>query len=153
MSDLPIDSQPPQVQPQWSIELLMLPSGQIPYETFRNSLAPFEKELLDLSIEMILGRQGNNVCESNWGKSLGAGLYEFRINRSLSTLLNDLGIRDKDLLRSNESKLFRIFFLVEGTKVILLLCGYNKGKDPSHKKQQKLIKTARSYLKQHKQGI
>ena len=153
MSDLPIDSQSPQVQPQWSIELLMLPSGQIPYETFRNSLDPYEKELLDLSIEMILGRQGNNVCETTWGKSLGAGLYEFRINRSLSALFSDLGIGAKDHLRSRESKLFRVFFAVEGAKVILLLSGYNKGKDPSRKKQQKLIKTARAYLKQHKKGI
>ena len=152
MSDFPADSQPPELQPQWSIELLILPSGQIPYETFRNSLEPYEKELLDLCIEKILGRQGNNVCDTNWGKSLGSGLYEFRINRSLSAVFDDIGIGAKNPLRSNESKLFRVFFAVEGSKVILLLCGYNKGKDPSHKKQQKLIKTARAYLKRHKES-
>jgi hypothetical protein len=61
MSDFPADTQPQPSEQQWHIELLILPSGQIPYETFRNSLNPYEKELLDLCIVKILGRQGNSA--------------------------------------------------------------------------------------------
>jgi hypothetical protein len=74
------DSQPGEDRKPWRLQLLALPSGQIPYESFRNSLNPYEIELLDVCIENILAREGHNVCATNWGKSLGAGLYEFRIN-------------------------------------------------------------------------
>ena len=49
--------------------------------------------------------------------------------------------------------MLRIFFAVEGLKIVLLLSGYDKGKDPNRKKQQDLIKAARKLLKQHKQGF
>ena len=93
------------------------------------------------------------MCASNWGKSLGAGLYEFRINRSLTALCKEFGVELPIGMRSEESKLFRVFFAVEGQKIILLLGGYDKGKDPSRRKQQKMIRAARALLKRHKHGI
>ena len=137
----------------WQLELLALPSGQIPYASFRDSLNPYETELLDLCIENILAREGHNVCASNWGKSLGAGLYEFRINRSLTALCKEFGVELPIGMRSEKPKLFRVFFAVEGQKIILLLGGYDKGKDPSRRKQQKMIRAARALLKRHKHGI
>jgi hypothetical protein len=144
------DSQPPKQSQPWHIELLRLPNGQIPYLTFRNSLNPYEAELLDLCIEQILARAGINICETNWGKALGAGLYEFRIHRSLKTLASNLGIELPKEFKGDQTKLLRVFFTVEGQKIILLLSGYDKGKDPSRRKQQKMIETARSLLKRHK---
>lgn len=137
-------------QPDWRIHLYQTPQGHIPFEIFRNSLDPFETELLDLCILKILAREGHNVCATNWGKSLGAGLYEFRINRSLAILRQEFGIKDSIESGAENSKLMRVFFSVEGQKIILLLCGYDKGKDPSRKRQQKIIKTARKLLKLHK---
>lgn len=145
-----VDSQPGTHAGPWHIDLLRLPNGQIPYQKFRLSLNPYETELLDLCVEEILARAGINVCETNWGKALGAGLYEFRVHRSLNSLGNHLGITLPADVRGNQSKLFRIFFAVEGQKIILILSGYDKGRDPSRKKQQKMIEQARSLLRQHK---
>lgn len=143
------DSQPS--QPEWSIHFLQTPSGQIPFEIFRKSLKPAEATVLDICVEEILGRLGNNVCSSTWGKSLGAGVYEFRINRSLTALCNELGIQSPNFLKSDRTVLLRVFFAIEESKIILLLSGYDKGRDSSRKKQQRLIKTARKLLKHHKQ--
>ena len=150
MSKDAADSQSPKQSQPWHIELLRLPNGQIPYLTFRSSLNPYEEELLDLCIEQILARAGLNVCETNWGKALGAGLYEFRIHRSLKALANQLGIELPGEFNGDRSKLLRVFFTVEGQKIILLISGYDKGKDPSRRKQQKMIETGRSLLKRHK---
>ena len=150
MSKDAADSQSPKQSQPWQIELLRLPNGQIPYLTFRGSLNPYEAELLDLCIDQILARAGINVCETNWGKALGAGLYEFRIHRSLKVLANNLGIEVPGEFKGDQTKLLRVFFTVEGQKIILLISGYDKGKDPSRRKQQKMIETARSLLKKHK---
>jgi hypothetical protein len=150
MSKDAADSQPPKQSQPWQIELLCLPNGQIPYLIFRSSLNPYETELLDLCVEEILARAGINVCETNWGKALGTGLYEFRINRSINTLVNHLGIEPPSEFKGDQTKLLRVFFTVEGQKIILLLSGYDKGKDPSRRKQQKMIEAARSLLKRHK---
>jgi hypothetical protein len=150
MSKDAADSQQPEKQQPWHIELLRLPNGQIPYLTFRSSLNPYEAELLDLCVEEILARAGINVCETNWGKALGAGLYEFRIHRSINTLVNHLGIERPGKYKGDKAKLLRVFFTVEGQKIILLLSGYDKGKDRSPRKQQKMIEVARGLLKRHK---
>jgi hypothetical protein len=150
MSKDAADSKPPKQSQSWQIELLHLPNGQIPYLTFRDSLNPYESELLDLCVEEILARAGINVCETNWGKALGAGLYEFRINRSINALVNHLGIEPPGEYKGDRTKLLRVFFTVEGQKIILLLSGYDKGKDPSRRKQQRMIEAARSLLKKHK---
>lgn len=143
-------SQQPEKSQPWHIELISLPNGQTPYLTFRNSLNDYEAVLLDLCVEQILGRAGINVCDTNWGKALGAGLFEFRIHRSLKSLANHLGIRLPDNLKGDQIKLFRVFFTVEGQKIIVLLSGYDKGRMPSKKKQQKMIDEARGLLKLHK---
>ena len=44
--------------------------------------------------------------------------------------------------------LLRVFFHAHGDKLILLLGGYDKGKDPSKKRQKREIEEARRLLKQ-----
>lgn len=150
MSKDAADSQHPEPSLPWQIELFTLPNGQTPYLTFRSSLNAYEKELLDLCVEHILARAGINVCDTNWGKALGAGLFEFRIHRSLKALVNHLDIQLPSNLKGDQSKLFRVFFTVEGQKIIVLLSGYDKGRMPSKKKQQKMIEASRGLLKRYK---
>ena len=138
--------------PEWTLRLYQQREGQIPFEIFRDSLKPYETEILDICIEEILARQGSNVCGTSWGKFLGSGLYEFRINRSLSAIFTGIGINVPQHFDPKRPIMLRIFFAVEGLKIVLLLSGYDKGKNPNRKKQQDLIKAARKLLKQHKQG-
>lgn len=136
----------------WSLELLQLPNGQFPYQSFRSSLDPFEIELLDLCVERILAKAGLDICQTNWGKALGDGLYEFRINRSLESITNNLKIPLTPNLRGKQTKLMRVFFTVERNRIILLISGYDKGRNPNKKKQQKMISAARAMLRQHRKN-
>jgi len=71
------------------------------------------------------------VCGSSYGKQLGDGLFEFRL-------------REKDLL-------FRVFCHAYGDQIVLLLSGYDKGADPSKRRQQREIEQARKRLAAWKQ--
>jgi hypothetical protein len=44
-----------------------------------------------------------------------------------------------------------VFFAVCGAKIVLLLGGYDKGADPSDRRQQREIRLARRLLAEHKQ--
>lgn len=125
--------------------------GSCPYEAFLKTLDVYSFTVLDLAVRTFLARQGHNVCETEWGKSLGGGLYEFRVRRPLRTLCGLAGIEVPDGLDVDRKILLRVFFAVEGSRVVLLLGGYDQGEDPSDKRQNKEIKRARSLLTQHKQ--
>ncbi|MGH7765561.1 MAG: type II toxin-antitoxin system RelE/ParE family toxin [Candidatus Dormibacteraceae bacterium] len=60
------------------------------------------------------------------GRQLGGGLFEFRL-------------RDRPLLA-------RVFCHAYGDRVVLLLAGYDKGRDPSSRRQEREIALARSRL-------
>jgi hypothetical protein len=45
--------------------------------------------------------------------------------------------------------LLRVFFAVEGARIVLLLRGYDKGADPSGKRQDREIKLARTRFAHH----
>jgi hypothetical protein len=57
-----------------------------------------------------LQQQGLSVCGSPFGRQLGGGLFEFRLRE--------------------ESVLLRVFCHACGSKIVLLLSGYDKGEDP-----------------------
>ncbi len=74
----------------------------------------------------ILQEQGIGVCGSAFGRQLGEGVFEFRL-------------REGPLLA-------RIFCHAHGARVILLLGAYDKGRDPSRRRQNREIALARSRL-------
>lgn len=82
------------------------------------------------------------------GKNLGGGLYEFRIRRSLDTILNQYGTGAESLRGSaaRSKVLLRVFCTFRGNRIVLLLGGYDKGRDPSAKRQSREIKRARQAL-------
>ncbi|MGH2355274.1 MAG: hypothetical protein ACRDI2_03540 [Chloroflexota bacterium] len=87
----------------------------------------------------VLAEEGVGVCQTEWGKALGDGLYEFRL-------------RD-EIEREGESVkiLLRVFFHPYGNKIILLLGGYDKEARPSSQYQQKQIAEARKRLNDFRQ--
>lgn len=76
-------------------------------------------------------------------KPLGRGLYEFRIRRSLDTILRSAGLPDAG---GGREVLVRVFCAFVGDKVVLLLGGYDKRPDPSARRQQREIARARAEL-------
>ncbi|MGA7912509.1 MAG: hypothetical protein WCC30_13335 [Candidatus Dormiibacterota bacterium] len=104
---------------------------------------------------------GTDVCETEWGKNLGDGLYEFRIRhpagaiqrmfpptKAIRKLLGKVPDSDKDA-----QVLLRIFFTTYGSGVILLLSGYDKGRDPSSARQRAEIKKAQEMADKAQAGL
>ena len=50
-----------------------------------------------------------------------------------------------------EKVLLRVFVHFYGDKIVLLLCGYDKGRDPKEKRQQREIAQARKLLAQFRE--
>jgi phage-related protein len=115
-----------------------------------------QRRTVGLAMNEILQHQGIEVCEGEWGKALGSGLYEFRIRRGASEIFasstSPRAVRRRAaglLARVKPSKeriLLRVFFHPDGEELIILLSGYDKGRFPSKKRQNAEIATARRYL-------
>ena len=69
------------------------------------------------------------------GRQLGHGLFEFRVNRT---------VKPNDEIA--EKLVLRVFCHAHGDHKILLLHGYDKGRSPSSRRQQREIEIARSRL-------
>jgi hypothetical protein len=138
--------------PTWSIDAP--DDGQ--FWRFYNKLQDMDKAIVQAALDHVLEVRGIDICSSEWGKSLGAGLYEFRIRVSLDAILGAFGSDDAaravPVKWRGRSCLLRIFCTFHGERIVLLLGGYNKGKDPSAKRQRKEIERARRELSRWKKG-
>lgn len=134
---------------EWSVELFETPSGHEPFDAFLQSLDQYQLVVLQTAINTILARQGHNVCGTEWGKPLGKGLYEFRVRRALTTICKEAGIDVPASAPAGGEVMLRVFFAVYGSRIVLLLGGYDKRADASPRRQQKEIKRARALLEVH----
>lgn len=135
----------------WTLQVYEALDGTRPFEAFLAGLDGYRREVLVIALRTVLARQGHNVCSSEWGKALRQGLYEFRVRRSLSVVCQAAGLEVPAGVRADQKVLLRVFFAVEGRRVVLLLGGYDKGADPSEKRQEREIATARRLLVEHKE--
>jgi hypothetical protein len=124
---------------EWTVEI----AGNA-FERFMRKLPDYERDVVDAAIRYVLAVEGIAICDTEWGKALGGGLYEFRVRRSLATILSSAGIASTG--RARRTVVVRVFCSFSGNKVVLLLGGYDKLRDPSTKRQQREIAAARSTL-------
>ena len=111
---------------------------------FMRKLPEYERDVVDAAIRHVLAVEGIAICDTEWGKALGGGLYEFRVRRSLAAILSSAGIADVG--RARRDVLVRVFCAFSGNKVVILLGGYDKRRDSSAKRQQREIVAARATL-------
>lgn len=120
----------------WTVEV----AGDA-FERFLRALRAYEQAVLAAAIARVLAVEGPAICESEWGKALGGGLYEFRVRKSLAAIL---GTHGEARLRSGKRPvLIRVFCTFEWDRVVLLLGGYDKLRDTSQRRQQREIANAR----------
>ena len=125
----------PPDRPVFEIEFYATPDGDEPVRRWiKEDLTPTKRRSIGTAMNRILAQEGVGVCRTEWGKALGRGLYEFRLRDEIQ----DQG--------GSESILLRVFFHPYGNKIILLLGGYDKGRYPSAKRQEKEIAEARKRL-------
>ncbi len=90
--------------------------------------------------------------ETEFGKALGAGLYEFRLRWSAEEVAGKVGAVLAEPVAETEAILLRLFFCTSGRKIILLLNGYDKAKSPGNRRQDREIATARKLLTAHQEA-
>ena len=132
--------------PPYTIEFFEDEDGTEPALSFMRGLTPAKRRAIGVAITEVLAFEGPNVAAGNWGRSLGRGLYEFRLDQDAEQVLRRKGKKARPE-KESVSILLRVFFHVHGDKVVLLLGGYDKGERPSKRHQQAEIDAARSLLK------
>lgn len=135
-------------QGSWTVEY----EGE-QFERFFNGLPDYEQAVLTAAITEVLQVRGIDVCSGEWGKPLGGGLYEFRVRRSLQSILKEAGSSVPDGLAGIDRQvLLRVFCTFHGQRIVLLYSGYDKRKDPSRKRQDREIVRARKIHRQWKRS-
>jgi hypothetical protein len=99
----------------------------------REELTRTQRAALGRAMREVLQERGIGVCGTEFGRQLGMGLFEFRLRRVAE---------GDDATRI----LLRVFCHAYGDRVVLLLGGYDKGADPSPRRQNDEIAIARSRL-------
>jgi hypothetical protein len=98
----------------------------------------------------VLAYEGIGVCGSSWGKWIAGapGIFEFRVRRDAATILRERGLPvPEHLEQAGGAVLLRVFCHAHGNKIVLLLAAYDKGKEPSAKRQNTEIARAKQRLK------
>jgi putative component of toxin-antitoxin plasmid stabilization module len=110
----------------FTLEFYKDAAGVQPVRVWLRGLTPDQRRSIGAALREVLQARGVAVCGTQFGRQLGAGLFEFRLR--------------------SEGLLIRIFCHAHGDKVILLLGGYDKGKSPGEKRQADEIASARRRL-------
>lgn len=102
-------------------------------------------------LSVILAHFGPSVAGTEYGRWLSHGMFEFRLRLDAATILAKHDVR---LLRQFPDQprgpvLLRVFCHAEDGRVILLLGAYDKGLDPSDRRQIREIARARKRLTDH----
>jgi putative component of toxin-antitoxin plasmid stabilization module len=123
-------------------------AGVEPCRVFLRSLDAQKRNIAVAALEEILAHEGKEVCRSDFGKPLGDGLFEFRIDLDEAAIRRRSGggVQGTAQTKGHEGVLLRIFFHPYGEKIILLIAGYDKGADPKKRRQDREIKVAGRYL-------
>ena len=107
----------------WTIELL---EEQILADLYDELGSELLKAALESNFQ-ILTERGLGLLQTNMMKSLGNGLYEFRIRKSPELLI-------------------RVFMTMIHPNRLVIVSAYNKGRDSSELRQRREIKKARNLI-------
>jgi putative component of toxin-antitoxin plasmid stabilization module len=135
----------------WTPEPFQADDGSVPYERFVNGLSDVKFLALDAAVELVLCDRGIDLVRTEWLKALGEGLHEFRVRHDEGEIVRMSGGESSGVVGSGETVLLRVFVHFYGSKVVLLLGGYDKGADPKERRQQREIAEARRLLTQFKE--
>lgn len=134
---------------RYSLEYYRSPGGDEPVERWISErLSPTKRRAITMALTHILAVHGIAVCGTEFGRHLGHGLFEFRLRYDEAVLRRRLLIPAgaEPIPIHHDSVLLRVFCHAHGAHRILLLHGYDKGGDPSARRQSREIRIARQRL-------
>jgi hypothetical protein len=135
-------------EPEWELEFYE-ENGREPVLDFLRGLDEVKEQALAAALRNVLVYEGIGVCGSSWGKWVhdAPGIFEFRVRHDAATILRQHGLPVPEELEEGSGEiLLRVFCHAHGKKVIMLLAGYDKSKEPSIKRQNAEIKRAKQRL-------
>jgi len=151
MSAVKQDAPPREPEPTtYEIEFYEDDQGNEPALAFMRSLSGVKRRAIGVALTEVLEHLGPDVCNTDYGKNLGQGLYEFRVDQDAEEILRKAG-KDPRPEPEEAKILIRIFFHPHGRKLILLLSGYDKAEQSSKTYQNQQIEAARKLLSHWKQ--
>jgi hypothetical protein len=137
----------------WQVEFYADPGGREPCREWAEDLSPQKRAAFGAAVRLVLARRGLDVVETEYGKALGDGLYEFRVRWTASEIRHKVeGLPPDEVGGAPEAIVLRVFFCTAGRKIILLLSGYDKARDPSDRRQQREIAKARKLLSAYRES-
>lgn len=132
----------------WRLEPFEADDGTVPYERFIAKLSDFKFAALDAAMARVLAVRGLDLVRTEWLRALGEGLHEFRVRHDADEIAQMFGGETASGSGAPESVILRVFVHFHGARMILLIGGYDKGGDPSERRQQREIREARRLLTQ-----
>jgi phage-related protein len=133
---------------KWTIVFYEDAQGRRPVEKWIDGLSDQKSEAVIVALQEVLAVNGINLASAAWMKSVGGGLYEFRMRHSASEIQAMYKTVNRHLEGGAEAVLLRIFVAFAGEKVIVLLGAYDKGKNSKQGFQQRQIEIARKRLRE-----
>lgn len=134
----------------WQLETFVTDDGLEPIKTFFDDLDDFTFAAIDAALTHVLARRGIDLVRTEWLKPLGGRLHEFRVRHTADEVRQMFGGDQEDAASNVISPptrvLLRVFVHFYGDRVVLLLGGYDKGADPSGRRQEREIARARTLL-------
>jgi phage-related protein len=134
-------------KPDYDLRFYEEEDGSTPVHDWLLSLPPSQRRAVGSAMERILQRDGIGVCGTEFGKQLGAGLFEFRARISSDDVKRPPAPDEPQPWKM----LVRVFCHAHGDRLILLLAGYDKQREPSKTRQQQEIALARARLQRWRQ--
>lgn len=131
--------------PRWQVEFLAVDGVEPARRWFDGLGATTKQNAVIAAIEHVLIPDGIGVCASDWGRSLGGGLFELRIRHAADEIRRIRMAVDVETASAqhHEAVLLRVYFTTAGARRILLLSGYDKGRFGAGRRQQRSIAAAR----------
>jgi len=134
---------------RFTLEFYQSPDGDEPARRWMEKrLSASQRRALDAALRLILAEHGISVCGSPYGRHVGHGLFEFRLDEDEATLLHKWSPAEAAPrpATSGDRILLGVFCHAHGDRIVLLLGGYDKGADPGRRRQQREIARARARL-------
>src|SRR5579871_5838724 len=73
--------------PPYELEFYVDDGSHEPVLAFMRSLSPLKRRAIGVALHEFLGHLGPDVVRTDFGKSLGGGLYEFRVDQDAEQIL------------------------------------------------------------------
>lgn len=135
---------------KWTVEFYEDSQGRRPVEKWIDGLNDQKAEAVLVALQEVLAVNGIKLASGAWLKSLGKGLYEFRVRHSALEIQAMYKVANKGLVGGAEAILLRVFVAFEGERLIVLIGAYDKGKNDKQGFQQAQIEIARKRLRDWK---